>query len=99
LNSELEAIKNAWDKTTGGGRDDAGTRALCDTYVATHPEQFADYRGMKIEDCVRAVSVFRAAGLDEAQWRAEVWLLHRFEPQHIGGPMRAQIRLPSTGAS
>ncbi len=33
MNAELEAIKDAWDKNTGNGRDEDGTRAMCDAYV------------------------------------------------------------------
>lgn len=94
MNSELEAIKDAWDKRTGTGRDEDGTRAMCDAYVAAHPEQFDSLREMSLEQCVNALSVFRQAGMEEEQWRVEAWLLHHFEPQHIGGPMQAVVRIP-----
>lgn len=96
MNSELEAIKDAWDKDTGEGRDKDGTLAMCDGYVAAHPEQFTTLKSMSLEECVNALSVFRNAGMDEDQWKVEVWLLHHFEPQQIGGPVRARIRLPGS---
>jgi hypothetical protein len=94
MNAGLEAIKDAWDKNTGNGRDEDGTRAMCDAYVEAHPDQFTTLRDMSLEDCVKAVGVFRAAGMAEDQWKVEVWLLHHFEPQQIGGPIQAQVRLP-----
>lgn len=94
MNAELEAIADSWNKETGGGRDEDGTRAACDAYVAAHPEQFTALQDMSIEQCVNAVSVFRQAGMDEEQWKVEVWLLHHFAPQNIGGPIEAQIRIP-----
>jgi hypothetical protein len=50
---------------------------------------------MSLEECVNAVSVFRQAGMAEEQWRVETWLLHRFEPQNIGGPVKAKVRVVS----
>ena len=96
MNTELEAIKDSWDKKTGNGREQDGTRALCDAYVAAHPEKFANLADMTIEQCVEALSVFRAAGFEESQWEVEVWLLHRFEPQNIGGQVQARVRLPGS---
>lgn len=94
MNADLEAIKDSWDKTTGDGRDEDGTRALCDAYVEAHPEQFNSLREMSLEECVQAVSVFRQAGMAEEQWKVEVWLLHRWEPQTIGGEVQATVRIP-----
>ena len=48
MNAELEAIKALWDSTRDGGRDDAGTRALCDAYVAAHPELFTELSAMTV---------------------------------------------------
>lgn len=94
MNAELEAIKDAWAKDTGDGRDDVGARALCDAYVAAHPEQFTSLEVMSLEQCVNAVEVFRDAGMEEEQWKVEAWLLHHYEPQNIGGPITAQVRIP-----
>jgi hypothetical protein len=121
MNAELEAIRDSWDKETGDGRDEDGTRAMCDAYVAAHPGQFITLRGLsefhpaegepeRCADCgaspgathpcqcVKALSVFRQAGMEEEQWKVEVWLLHHIAPQTIGGPIVARVRLPGTGA-
>lgn len=94
MNAELEKIKDSWDKNTGNGREEEGTRALCDAYVEAHPERFTNLRDMSLEECVQALSVFRQAGFEESQWEVEVWLLHRFEPQTIGGQVQATVRIP-----
>lgn len=94
MNAELEAVRESWDKNTGDGRDEAGTRALADAYVAAHPELFTELADMTVEQCAESVSLFRAAGLEESQWRVEVWLLHRFEPQQIGGTYQPTVRIP-----
>lgn len=97
ISEELAAIKDAVDKSTGDGRDHGGAVALADAYVAAHPELFTQLADMSIEDCVGAVGVFRAAGMEEDQWRVETWLLSRFEPQNIGGEYQAQTRIPGVG--
>lgn len=94
MNAALEAIKDAWDKNTGNGRDEDGTRAMCDAYVEANPERFTELANMTLEECVQTVSVFRDAGMEQSQWEVEVWLLHHFEPQTIGGPLQARVRLP-----
>ena len=95
MNKELEAIKDSWSKDTGDGRDEEGTRKLADAYVAAHPEEFTELRDLSIEDCVTAVDTFRAANLEESQWRVETWLLHHFAAQQIGGEYTAQVRNPN----
>lgn len=93
MNAELEAIRESWDKSTGDGRDEVGTRALCDAYVTAHPELFTELADMTLEECVSAVTVFRNAGMEESQWNTEVWLLYHFEPQQIGGTYQPTIRV------
>jgi hypothetical protein len=94
MRQELRAIRDAWDKDLGGGREEKHTREMCDRYVAAHPEQFEKLRTMTLDELVQSVSVFRAAGWEEEQWLVEVWLLHHFEPQNIGGTVEARVRLP-----
>lgn len=94
ISEELAAIKDAVDKNTGDGRDHSGAVALADAYIADHPELFEKLSDMGIEDCVSAVGVFRAAGMEEDQWLVETWLLSRFEPQQIGGEYHPQVRVP-----
>ena len=96
MRADLEAIKDAWDKETGGGREETRTREMCDRYVKAHPEQFTKLAGMTLEELVQSVSVFRQAGWEEEQWLIEVWLLHHFEPQNIGGTVTARVRLPGS---
>ena len=95
MNKELEAIKDSWSKDTGDGRDDEGTRALADAYVAAHPEEFTELRELSIEDLVTSVSTFRDAHLEESQWRVETYLLAKFAAQSIGGEYTAQVRNPN----
>lgn len=94
MNAELEAIKDALDKDTGDGRDMDEVRALADAYVNTHPAEFTSLQTMDRPQCVAAVDVFRAAGLEEDQWRVETWIQHRWDPMNIGGPIAATVRTP-----
>lgn len=96
MNAELEAIRDAWDKNTGDGRDESA-RELADEYVVAHEDQFASLKNMTLDQCVQAVDVFRQAGMEEEQWRVETWLLHRYEPQNIGGVADAKVRLFANG--
>ncbi|WP_099021262.1 hypothetical protein [Mycolicibacterium palauense] len=105
----LDALFDAWDKTTGGGRDEAAARKVCDEYVAAHPDDFSEFEAWSLEECVAAVDVFRDAaatfrsrGLnahavtaDSNKLKLDVWLLHRFEPQDIGGAAKVKVRIPN----
>ena len=64
------------------------------TDVAAHPDEFGLLATMPIESCVAAVDLFRNEADEASQWRVETWLLHRFEPQTIGGPVIAKVRVP-----
>ena len=92
MNKELAAIRDAQDKATGDGRDLDKAVALSDAYIAAHPDQFTDYHDMTLQDAVKAVDVFRAAGMDEAEWRLQAWIFHRFEFQNIGGTTAPTVR-------
>lgn len=87
MNKELSALKTAMD---AGDFDEA--RKLADAYVKAHPDEFADYPDKTLESVVQAVDVFRAAGMDNEQYRAEAWHLHAWEPQAIGGNVVPQKR-------
>ena len=92
MQDELEEIKEVVDKTSGDGRDEELARSLADTVVRDNPSQFNELENKTVEELCAAIDVFRAAG-DEAQvWRIEAWLLHRFEPQNIGGSAQPAIR-------
>lgn len=90
MNSELEAIKDALDKSTG--RDMSEVVALADAYVAVHPDQFTSLQELERDQCVAAIDTFRAAGMEEDQWRVETWIQHRWDPMNIGGPVEAKVR-------
>lgn len=104
----LEDLLDAWDKAKGG-RDDARARELADEYVKANPVPFEEFAEWSLEECVAAVDVlrqaainFRAKGLERQAVKADVdkllvdvWLLHRFEPQHIGGMAEAKVRVPN----
>lgn len=95
MDTDIEQIRSAMDKETSGGRDEALARQLSDSLVAANPDQFSSLENMTVEQLVQAVDVFRAAGMEQDQWRIEAWLLHHFEPQNIGGPVEATVRVVS----
>lgn len=72
------------------------------TFVPT--EQFPTCPSCRIDSgehvctIVKTLEVFRSAGFEDQYWECEIWLLHHFEPQQIGGPMRVQIRRPGGGS-
>lgn len=97
MDAELDAIFAAWDKTDGGGRDDALTRSLSTTYVADHPELFATLAsfGDDQDRVIKSLEVFRDAGWTEQSRLCQVWLWRTFQPQQVGGVFEAELRLPT----
>ncbi|QNJ59242.1 hypothetical protein SEA_MRMIYAGI_27 [Mycobacterium phage MrMiyagi] len=93
MNSELAAVGEAMNPNREGGRDTTLARSLADAYVSAHPEEFADLEAKTLKECVEAVDVFRNTGWDEARARTELWILHKFEFQTIGGEAQAQVRI------
>jgi hypothetical protein len=93
MDKELQAIRDAWDKDVGSGRDADKARQLAKKYVDAHPDQFESLKGMTVPQLVNSVDVFRAAGMETEQWRVEAWLLDRVPPQNIGGEYQAEVRL------
>jgi hypothetical protein len=94
MNDELKAIKDAVDAEVGDGADFDSARSLADAYVQANPDEFKELADKGIPELVRAVDALRAGGLEESQWRVEAWLLHRFEPQNIGGASQPTVRIP-----
>ena len=90
MNAELQAIKDCWDTEP---RDAATCRSMADDYVAAHAAEFIGFDAKTIEQLCGAIDTFQEAGMDEEVQRIEVWLLHRFEPQNIGGTYQPQIRI------
>lgn len=91
--TQLTEIPDAWDKETGEGRDEELTRSLADAYVTENPAEFAELEALSLEDLVKAVDVFRAAGLTDSQLRVEAWIFHSYKPQNIGGTYSAELRV------
>ena len=90
MKQEFEVIKAAWDAEE---RDEDYVRELSDAYVAQYPAEFESYEGLDEHACVKALEVFRDAGLEDDAFRVQVWLWHYFEPQEIGGTYRAKVRV------
>lgn len=93
MKAEFEVIKDAWDPETGEGRDEERVRQLADSYVGDHPDEFTSYDGLDEKQCVKALEVFREAGLEDDEFRVQVWIWHWFEPQEIGGTYKAKVRI------
>lgn len=91
MHEDLEAIRDLMDPATG--RDEPAARALADTYVEQHPDEFGLLATMQLDSCVAAVDLFRDTGDEASQWRVETWLLHRYESQSIGGQAEPRIRI------
>jgi hypothetical protein len=94
MDTELEEIRQAMDKSTGDGRDRDEAVRLSDAYVAAHPETFAGLDKFDLPLLVQLVSEKRNAGDEQGQWEIEAWLLHAYEPQSIGGEYQPQLRVP-----
>jgi hypothetical protein len=87
--TSLQEIEDLWN---GGAGDAEAVRALADEYVAANAAAFADLAEKPIEALVKAVDIFRQAGMKSDQQRIECWLWHHFEPQNIGGVPQATVR-------
>lgn len=98
MNADLEAIRDAMDKTTGDGRDLDGAVALADAYVAANPDQFTEpmlaeaVAERKLDNLVHAIEVLRDAGLHEREWQLMAFELSTFHRQEIGGAVQPVLR-------
>ena len=92
MDDELAPIFEAWDKESGDGRDADEAYRLSDEYVDSHPDEFAGFEGLGLEDCVSILERRREAG-DPGWAKMQVWLWHRFEPQNIGGVYQPTLRV------
>lgn len=88
MHDDLKAIK---DQVEAGEIDAA--RELADAFVSDNPALFTDMAALPVSELVNSVDVFRAAGMEDNHWQVEAWLLHRFDPQNIGGPAEATVRV------
>lgn len=108
----LTTLLEVWDaKDENGNRDTNTARSLADQYVAQNPTLFAHMEDWSLETCVTSVEAFRATanlyrerGLDDQAAEADaskllvdVWLLHHFQPQQIGGSAAPTVRISTNG--
>lgn len=105
MNKDIQAIKEAWEKRPAAGiasSGDTGAKkaqndkkivAMADEYVANHPEIYDSFQDVSLEDCIAVLESFRAGGMEDKQWEIEIWILHHWEPQQIGGPVTATVRV------
>lgn len=84
MNEELTAFKETWE-ASDATKDRTEARSLADAYVAAHPDLEARYGGFGIPDLVALIDAARARGDEERRVEIDLWLLHAFEPQRIGG--------------
>jgi predicted ATPase len=89
----LEDLRDAWSPDNKEARNEVVARAKADAYVDAFPEQFTGWEEMSVAELVQAVDLFRQSGMENDRWKVEAWLLHRYEPQNIGGIAEPQVRI------
>lgn len=57
----LSELLDAWDKSSGSGRDEDRARALAKSYVDAHSDDFTEFAGKSVEDLVGMVDGCRKA--------------------------------------
>lgn len=97
MREELEQLKTAWSKDEVGGRDEELVRELADDFVNLNPGLYTEISTKSLEQLCNDIEIFRQAGMEEEVWKIEAWLLHRFEPQNIGGLYQPQVRIAGEG--
>lgn len=105
MDASLKAIKDAWEKRDARGQrsssgkadldEDKKVRNQADKYVKAHAQEFAGWDNLSLETLVAEVERARDNGDEDKQWQIEAWLLHHFEPQDIGGPVKVVVRIPN----
>jgi hypothetical protein len=103
MDTNLKAIKDGWEKRDARGQrsstgkanlaDDDKVRGLADKYVKAHTKDFAGWENLSLESLVRLVDEAREVGDEEKLWKVEAYLLHKFEPQNIGGTYEPKLRV------
>jgi hypothetical protein len=83
LDEELQAIRDAWDETTGRDTDAAVVQSK--DLVDAAPDQFDDVRGLDRDGCVRKLEIYRLNGDEDGEWRVQAWLFATFPMQRIEG--------------
>lgn len=95
MHEKLQAIKDAWNKEIGEGRDVETANQLSREFIAENPERFVDISTMPLEGekgIVHALEVFREAGFEEKEWEIQAWLFGEVPPQNIGGNLGQQVK-------
>jgi hypothetical protein len=90
VNEGLAAFKAAW-QASSETKDRSEPHALADAYVDAHPELVARYDAFDIPDLVALLEAARDRGDEERVVEIDLWLLHAFEPQQIGGQATARV--------
>lgn len=106
MDAKLAAIKDAWEGRPAAGaassdpegvslKEDDKVRTLADKYVADHKSEFAGYENLSQGLLVKQLEEYRETGDEDGEWKIQAWLFHHFEPQNVGGPAEAKIRIPN----
>lgn len=82
MNTDFQAFNSEWNIG-----DKAVAKQMALDYVAAHENEFLAYKDMTIPELVGLIDAYRAAGNEELRIKIDIWLLHAFEPQQIGGDM------------
>ena len=81
--------------TTGvEGMKQAEAQAMADGLFTNHPELFTFFTDKTVEQLCTLADAYRAMGLEDDLTLLTMYELARFERQHIGGTVKARIRLP-----
>lgn len=89
---EAEGDEHGWVGREGALYREA--EQLCIDLVRDHPEYFALFEDKTQEQIVLLVDAFRAAGLKDDEDLATMYELGKWERQHVGGAVKARVRLP-----
>lgn len=107
MDKGLEAIRDAWrDRPAAGDRssdpdgrelaqEDKSVYQLADDYVASNTDAYAGYDNLSMDLLVKQLEEYRGKGDEDGEWKIQAYLFHRFEPQNIGGPVEATVRIPN----
>jgi hypothetical protein len=103
MDASLKAIKDGWEKRDARGQrsstgkadlaEDDKVRGLADKHVKANASEYAGWENLSLEALVKTVDEARAAGDEEKLWKVEAYLLHKFEPQNIGGTYEPKLRV------
>ncbi len=103
MDASLKAIKDGWEKRDARGTrsstgkadlaDDDKVRSLADKHVKANAKDYAGWENLSLETLVKTVDEAREVGDEEKLWKVEAYLLHKFEPQNIGGTYEPKLRI------